>query len=197
MAEFYADDRARESRLAAIRARRGTAEREAHIAEIAEQKQKAVAKKKSTGTTVRKTREISDQYHGHPWDEWDQMRDVGLDLIKERAAKGEFVTLTQLWEGAVDKLGKPLGNSHFQLPALLEHIALKGLDETGLLVTAVVTYQDGEPTPGPGLFALAASKGLIPEADAPKDLKTWTMTENQRAFWQQQVDAVFAKFASS
>lgn len=197
MAEFYADDRARESRLAAIRARRGTPERDAKIAEIAEQKQKAAVKKKAASTTVKKTRENSDQYHGHSWDEWDQMRDAGLELIKQHAAKREFVTYTQLWGHTVEKLGKELGNSYFQLPALLEHITVKGFDETELMVSALVSTADGpDPSPGSGMFALAVSKGLLPEADAPQGGKDWVMTESQRVFWQQQVDALFAKFAS-
>ena len=200
MPTYYADDRARENRLAAIRARRGTADREAFIAEIAEKKQQdkqAAAKRKSSAASERKTRENSEQYHGHSWDEWDLMRDKGLAFITERAARREFTSATELWAHLVAELGKPLGNSHFQTPALLEHVGMKSLDESGLLASALVIDDPAAPSPGAGLFSLAAAKNLLPQADAPKSTKDFTMSEAQRAFWQSQVDALFAKFATS
>ncbi len=198
MAEFYAEDRNRERRLAEIRARRGTPEREARIAEISDQKaqaKQAATKRKSTsGSSARKTRENSTEYHGHSWDEWDAMRDAAFALVVERAAKREFTAYTDIWSHVVGVLGKELGNAYFQLPALLEHMTLKGLEDSELIVTALVTYEGDEPTPGPGFFAVAVQKGTIASFDAPAKGEVFRMTDEQRAFWQQQVDGLFAKY---
>ena len=195
MAEFFADDRARERRLAEIRSRRGSAEREAHIAEIAEKKQAAAKKKPSSKSTQKKTRENSTEYHGHSWDEWDQMRDVGLALIAERAAKREFVSYGAIWDRLVAELGKPLGNSHFQWPSLMEHMAEKSLADSQLIAAALVVDEDSDGSPGVGFFRLAAAKGLIPAEAAPEKGAEWAMSESQRQFWQQQVDGMFALHA--
>lgn len=199
MPEFYADDKARERRLAEIRARRGTAEREAHLAKIAEVKEKEKqdkAKRKTTSSSPRKTRENSTEFHGHTWDEWDAMVAAGLALVRERGAQRQLTTYTDVWGHLTSTLGKELGNAYFQIPALLEHMTIADGTDDGLIISALVQSDAPEPSPGAGFFSIAAAKGLFPAADAPKSAKDWTMTDTQRAFWQQQVDALFAKFGS-
>ncbi|MDP1795138.1 MAG: hypothetical protein Q8K63_13465 [Acidimicrobiales bacterium] len=197
MAEFYANDKTRERRLADIRARRGSADRDAHIAEIAERKQQAkkAAATRKAGPSARKTRENSSEYHGHSWDEWDRMRDAGLALITARAAQREYTSHTELWGHLTDELGKGLGNAHFQMPALLEHIALKGFDDIGLVVSALAVDDGAEPSPGIGFFRIAVDKKMLDESELPEGGKDWKMTDGQRAFFQSHAAAVFDKFA--
>lgn len=197
VAEFVSDDDARDRRLADIRARRGTPERQAKIA--AQEASKAQAKKKSQSSSLsgKKTPDNSPSFHGHPWPLWFSMRDAGYEHIIERALERETTTYKELWAAITAALGQDFGNTYFQTGDLLGSIATYAHDKDGVMPTALVMYEGTEEAnAGPGFFRLAASMGLLPEGVAPPTGEPWTgMTDAQRSFWEEQRDLVFAHFA--
>jgi hypothetical protein len=197
VADFIPDDEARDRRLAAIRARRGTPERAAHIAAL--QASKVASKKQSASSGGgRRTPENSDTYFGHPWPIWFSMRDAGYEHIIERARLGQTTTYTELWAAITATLGPDLGNRYWQMGHLLGAIAEHAHDKDGVMPTALVMNEgDGETNAGPGFFRLAADMGLLPEGVAPPAGEPWKeMTAAQRTFWEGQCDLVFARFAA-
>ena len=200
MADFIPDDEARDRRLAAIRARRGTPERlaaiEALMASKAKEKEKA-RKSPSTGGGARKTPENSDSYFGHSWPFWFAMRDAGNEHIIECARERRTTTYADLWAAITASLGEELGNRWWQMGPLLGAMGEAAHEKDGIMPTALVMAEgDGETNPGPGFFRLAADMGQFPEDQTPPKGEPWTkMTETQRRFWEEQRDLVFAKFA--
>ena len=187
---------AKEKRLAAIRARRGTPERLTEIAGIAERRREAQRRTKSSDG--RKTPENSTTFFGHTWAEWFRMRDAGYAFLCERASHRRMVSYREVWDAVGNALPFDIGPMYRQVPHLLRYISMYAVDEFGFLPTALVTY-DGDPDvgPGPGFFRLAGSLGLIPEADVPAEGEEWrAMTPNQRRFWTEQLEGTFGRFAN-
>jgi hypothetical protein len=81
------------------------------------------------------------------------------------------------------------------MPFLLRDLTNRQLEDTGLVLAAIAVTDDG--TPGPGFFRLAAQVGKLPAAQAPRESgdATWTMTDQQRAFWESQRDRLFSLHA--
>ena len=192
----HPEDR-REKRLAEIRARRGTPERLAKIAELELVQPRRKTPKPSVGH--RKTPENSSSFFGHPWPEWFEMRDAAFSFLCVCARERRLASYHEIWTTVGAKLGKDLGNHWRQLPHLLGHVSERSLEESGILATALVVYDPGDASsgPGPGFFSLAVSLGLLAPADGQQDAETWTMSDRQRTFWRQQVDAMFDRFAST
>jgi len=105
--------------------------------------------------------------------------------------------LTELWPAAELRLGVSLGNPWRQIPNLLGHISEQAHEDHGLLLSALVVEEGLAPQPGEGFFRLAAALGLLAERDSPAPSVPWQgMTHAQRAFWEEQVSAIFAHFAT-
>jgi hypothetical protein len=199
VSSYYPDDLARDRRLAAIRAKRGTPERLAQIEAMQQAKSRA-RKLKASASSGRKTPENSTDIYKHSWSEWFQMRDAGFECIGEFARRREPPSYGEIWSYINAHLGKDLGNPLRQLPNLLGYISECGYEQFKILPTALVLHQEGDqhPGPGPGFFRLAANMGLLPEDQAPPVGEEWTgMTDAQRAFWDASVEAVFNHFANS
>jgi hypothetical protein len=161
---------------------------------VAVASQPEARKSKST----RKTPETSPTYYGHPWSEWFAMRDAVLTYIGEKARSGKKTTYGELWSAIEARLGKDLGNPHYQLPSLLGYAATEGFEQTNLVVTALVIYEGRPEMPGDGFFKIAAEFGIFDEKDAPEDGREWTeMNPTQRSFWEQQVRDLFALYSST
>lgn len=198
VAEFISDDEARDRRLEAIRARRGSPERMAQIQALQMAKAKESPKKGPSSGSGRKTPENSSAFFGHPWSLWFAMRDAGYEHIIERARDRKTTTYGELWVAVTAKLGEDLGNPWRQIDHLLGSIGEVAYDKDGLMPTALVMYEGtGETNPGPGFFRLAANMGLFPGGDAPPVGEEWNeMTARQRTFWEDQRELVFAHAAS-
>lgn len=195
MAERKYDDEARD-RLAAIRARRGTPERQAHIEALQASKAQST-KKLTSATSGRKTPENSADFFGHPWPLWHSMVNEGYEHIINRARQRRTTTYKELWAAITAAVQQDLGNPYWQIGPLLGSISEYAYDKDGVMPTALVMYEGADETnAGPGFFRLAASMGLLPDGVAPPPGEPWKqMTDAQRRFWEEQRDLVFAQFA--
>ncbi len=212
MADEHPEDR-RAARLAAIRAQRGSEERERQIADLEARRAaepEPVQRARTTTTSYGggsgrssspprpkggSGKTAGTSFFGHPWSEWHQMVDAGHDHLVEHAGAGLLTTEAELWKHIGAELGLTLGDPKLPMPFLLRDITNRQLDDTGLVLTAVVVGDDE--TPSPGFFRLAAQVGTLQPAQAPAESTddTWTMTDQQAAFWRQQVGALFALHA--
>ena len=197
-ADFIPDDEARDRRLAAIRARRGSPERLARIEAMQAAKAPKPASPSASTGTGKKTPENSSSFFGHPWPEWFAMRDAGYEHLVERARERRMTTYGELWDAVAEKVGVDLGNPWRQIDHLLGYIGEAAYEKDGVTPTALVTYPgDGDVGPGPGYFQLAVSLGLFPARDAPSKPSAWKeMTDGQRQFWETQRDLMFERFAA-
>jgi hypothetical protein len=193
---FVPADEVRLRRIAEIRGRRGSAERVAHIGQLAEEKAKP---KKSAGAgSGRKSPDNSSEMYGHPWAVWFQMRDAGLEFLDQSAALEKKVTYGEVWDAITSQVGDQAGVAWRQLPHLLGFIGAKGYEQSGFIPTSLVVYQDDYARPGPGFFRLAVELGALNAEDAPTEGDRWTtMTEVQQQFWEAQMQGMFAKAAAS
>ena len=192
---FYPDEEETRARLERIRAKRGSPER---LAQIAAQKAEESRKHRlrAAAASGRKTPENSTEMFGHSWPFWFQMRDTSLEIIGSFARRRSYVTYGQLWDTLIARLGNEVGDSWRQLPILLGHVCDEYHEKVGALPTAIVISQ-GETHPEAGFFRMAASHGYLNEADAPPAGEVWNqMTENQKAFWKAQVQAVYEHFSN-
>lgn len=178
-----------------IRAQRGSAERAEQIARI-EADKVAAKKRKSSGSSGRKTPENSTEIFGHAWPVWFQLRDLALEELEACAAQGRTTTYVELWEHLSKAIDTPMGNPWLPLPNLLALVAAKAYADYQLLPTALVSKAEGD-GPDVTFFRTAATLGALPAADAPATVKGWTITEAQQAFWQANLDGLHAKFASA
>lgn len=194
MTSHYPDEDETRSRLAKIRAQRGSPERLAQL-EALRAAEAQEARRIASSRSGRMTPENSVSYFGHPWSYWFSMRDAGMKHIAETSHRSRLTTYADLWKGVVSEVGEEAGDPWRQLPMLLGYISDEHHDAVGAIPTAVVVYDLADGHPGPGFFRLAAHYGLLPGADAPSLGEDWTqMTDRQQIFWDQQVTQVFAHF---
>lgn len=92
-------------------------------------------------------------------------------------------------------LGNDPGNRHRKLPNLLGYVGESSLEEYGLVATALVVYDEGEPIPGPGFFRLAGALDLVAATVVPEEGQPWRMTAEQEQFWRSHVTAMHDRFA--
>ena len=188
---------ARARRLAEIRSRRGSPERLAKIAELEADKARRSRPKSKSAPSGRKSPSNSVDMFGHPWQEWFAMRDAAYEFLRRCARDRSTTASGDVWHAVSEALGTDLGSHWRKLPHLLGHVSEHSHAESGVLASALVISvpDDQESGPGAGFFRVAASLGLIDRPDAPAAGTEWVMTEAQRGFWREQVDAVFAKFS--
>jgi hypothetical protein len=194
---FYEQpDDARARRLAGIRALRGTPERLQRIADLALDKTRS--KSRSTSSkSGRKTPENSAAMFGHPWPLWFQMRDAAFEYMCQCARDKRMTTYAELWDSVSATTGEDLGAKWRQLPILLGHVAEHSFAELHLIPSALVVAHEGDTEPGVGFFGIAAELGALPPSDAPEGGTAWTMTDTQRAYWQQTVTGMYDRFADT
>ena len=143
----------------------------------------------------RKTPENSDSYFDHTWPEWFEMRDAGIAFVSDVAREGRKTRYGELWKDIRNRLGRDIGSHIYQLPMLLEYMSVDFYEETGLILTALVEYAEGEEMPGDGFFRLAGMVGAIPKEQVPEFGTEWVaMTPEQEAFWKSQVEGLFEYF---
>jgi hypothetical protein len=210
MAPTDPEDR-RAARLAAVRAERGTEARAREIADL-ENRREIAPPPKSGEVRVRSTvpgarprppargsrprtpsgKTAGTSFFGHPWSEWHQMVDTGLDHLADNAEGGATVTELELWRHVGDTLDLKLGDPRLPMPFLLRDITNRQFEDTGLVAAALVVTEDG--TPSPDFFRLAVQLGKLPPVQAPRESgdADWTMNERQESFWRSQLDGLFA-----
>jgi hypothetical protein len=203
----------RARRLAEIRAQRGTEDRARQIADLEARKAyepepvartRATTSSGSSGSTRSSSsrpkrssgKTAGTSFFGHPWSEWHQMVDTGVDHLAEHAEAQSTTTPDALWKHIGAEMALTLGDPRLPMPFLLRDITNRQLDDTGLLLSALVVTDDG--TPEPAFFRLAAQLDKLPAAQAPResDDATWTMTERQEAFWRQQVERLYETYGA-
>jgi hypothetical protein len=195
MDPYSIDEEARDRRLAAIRAQRGTPERQAFIEQLALEKAR-IQREARVSSSGKKTPENSSDMYGHPWAEWFEMRDTGLDLIATAARDRGLTNYSDLWDGIGKALDRDLGNSWRQMPNLLGYISDHAYSQFKIIPTALVVEKEGDPHPGAGFFRLAAIMGVMLESDVPAVGESWTeMTDRQQAFWDASKEAVYDHYA--
>jgi hypothetical protein len=102
-----------------------------------------------------------------------------------------------MWMAIAAAMERDIGGFRLQMPNLLRRLAEQSLEEIGLVLTALVVYDDRPEYPGGGLFQLAVREGLLPEGEEHvlgPGLKG--LTSAQRRFWEHQVAALFDFFES-
>src|ERR1035437_5464912 len=114
----------------------------------------------------RRTPENTETYYGHPWPEWLQMEEIGRQYIVEKARRRQTTKYGEMWAAIESAMGQDIGQFRLQMPNLLRRLAETSLDEFGLVVTALVVYDQLPEYPGEGLFQLAVREGLLPEREA-------------------------------
>jgi hypothetical protein len=176
-----------------IRALRGTAERAEQIAAI--EAAKAAAKKRpASGASAKKTPENSTHMFGHTWDDWFRLQDLALARLEAVAAERSTTTSADLWTHLGAELGQDLGPPRLQVPNLLASVSERSVAAHGLDATAlVVSAETGEPDSG--FFRTAARSGAAVSFQAPPKGETWTMTDEQRTYWRQQVGQLHERLA--
>ncbi len=184
----------RAQRLAAIRAERGTEERERQIAELEAAKAKPKPRTRSA-TAPRKSPETSPTFFGYPWSEWFEMRDAGRACLADRAADGGLITSGELWASIEARVGRDLGSPHLPLPRLLKDIAEVTIKDGDPNPTALVVQREGDEEPGAGFFRDAVALHELPAVEDPPKGEEWVMSEAQRAYWQKQVSDLHAPAA--
>jgi hypothetical protein len=124
--------------------------------------------------------------------EWDELEDAGLRFLEERARLGRLTSYTEMNTNLAGRTG--LHGFNFAEQAdraamgyLLGRIAEHAYPSFGFLISALVTYLDGNDA-GPGFFALAQRMRLLP----PK-----ASAAEKEAFWIAQVNKAFGRFTST
>lgn len=188
----------RERRKAEAKAQRGSPERLAQIAELEAARAKAKAKPRAKKVSGGKTPENSTEMFGHPWPEWFAMRDAARAHLEATARAKGLTTYGEVWAAIEQALGKELGNRHLALPRLLGFVTDEEEAGSKMLPTSLIVAE-GKEGAGPevGFFRLAASLGELDESESPPKGEDWTMSEGQRAFWQQSVQAMYARHADT
>jgi hypothetical protein len=120
------------------------------------------------------------------------MVDVAHDHLVDQASERSTTTEEALWKHVGAELGLDLGDRRLPMPFLLRDLTNRQLEDTGLVLAAIAVTDDG--TPSPGFFRLAAQVGKLPATRAPREGgdDTWVMDDQQRAFWEDQRDRLFA-----
>ncbi len=187
------DRRAR--RLAEVRARRGTEEREQQIADLAAAKAKPKPRARAKAAP-RKSPETSATFFGYPWPEWFEMRDAGRAALVACAAERRVVTYGELWTAIGARVGRQLGTPHLPLPRLLKDIAEVSIKDGEPNPTALVVQKDGDQEPGAGFFRDAVALHELPAVEEPAKGEDWVMTDAQRDYWTKQVAALHEHHAT-
>jgi hypothetical protein len=194
VAYFPDEDRTRR-RLADLRAGRDSPVRQAQIAALVAT---ASAKSVSIGSgSGRRTPENSTTYFGHSWDMWYRMRDAGIAHLEECARQKVKTTYGEVWSSVGVQVGEDIGSPYRQVRQLMGHIAARSRETGDAILTALVVHEKGDDNPGRGFFTLAARWGLLAPEDVPETSDDGTgMTPRQRAFWEEQVQAVYLHYAT-
>jgi hypothetical protein len=193
---YYPDEERTRKRLSELRADRNSPVRQAQIAALTA-KETAKARAKASGNG-RKTPQNSTTYFGHSWDLWHRMRDAGIAHIEECARRRTKTTYAETWSSVGARVGEDIGHPYRQIGHLMGHIAVQAHETTNdAILTALVVHEAGDDNPGPGFFRLAGSWGLLAAEDTPDKGGNGTeMTPGQRAFWEEQIDAVYRRYAT-
>ena len=192
----------RAERLAAIRAQRGTQDREREIAELASRRRidpppPSGAVRTRRTTSAPRPRRTAGQtaatgFFGHPWPEWHAMVDTARDLLIEHAEAGATLTEGELWRHVGDTLDLRLEDPTLPMPFLLRDVTNRDVELSGVLLSALAVTDEG--VPAPAFFRLAAQHGKLPTAQAPRESADpgWSISERQEEFWRRHLAAVFA-----
>jgi hypothetical protein len=104
-------------------------------------------------------------YFGREESDWDQLEDIGLRFLIERARLQRVTSYTEMNQALAQRTG--LRSFDFDLESdraamgyLLGRVSDHEYPQTGLLITALVHYLDANDA-GAGFYKLARSKGLI------------------------------------
>ena len=120
---------------------------------------------------------VNELAYGRPESEWDELEDACLEFLVERARAG-LTDYTDLNRELVRRTGLAAFDfgqaaDRAALGHLLGLVADRTFADSGLLISALVTYRHGD-SPAAGFFSLAAEHGLIPAAATPFE---------REAFW--------------
>jgi hypothetical protein len=128
--------------------------------------------------------------HGRDDAEWNGLVDAGLVFLVERARLRKMTSYTEFNATLTRRTGaRPFDfeqdGERRAMGALLETIGERNRPETGVMITAVVSYL-GQNDAGPGFYAYAQRIGFLRErASADERLE----------FWANQVRAVHDHYA--
>ena len=129
--------------------------------------------------------------YGRDEDEWATLTDEAKDFLIDCARRRGLTTYSDLNRELVERTG--FAAFDFSQPAdraamghLLGRVVESASQETGLMLSALVTYIDANDA-GPGFYSLAADLGLLPR----KATKT-----QQETFWTGQVSKIYDHYTN-
>jgi hypothetical protein len=126
---------------------------------------------------------------GRDDDEWHRLAETGESFLIEQARLGRTTSYTELNTILQQRMGFPgfdfgLQSERAAMGHLLGLIVERNFPETGLMISALVTYVDGNDAGG-GFYRLAADRGLItPSPSKPQ----------REAFWIGQLNSLYAHY---
>lgn len=129
---------------------------------------------------------------GREDDEWDKLIDAGHAFLIERARLKEFTHYTELNTVLATRTGvRAFDFSQDRDRAGMGHllwlIVERDVHKTGLMLSALVRYRDGNDA-GTGFYKYATELGLLPPNAGPHE---------RERFWLGQVDAIHRHYANS
>src|SRR3954449_12524830 len=103
--------------------------------------------------------------YGRDQAEWDQLLKAGLEFLVQRARLQKLSSYTEMNATLARRTGaRPFDfeqdGERRAMGALLEAIGERNLPETGVMITALVSYL-GENDAGPGFYAYAQRIGFL------------------------------------
>ncbi|MFJ3643337.1 hypothetical protein ACIPRD_26775 [Streptomyces sp. NPDC090108] len=116
--------------------------------------------------------------YGRSDDAWEQLTDVGLKFLIERARLRKVTTYTEVNSVLVRRTGLPgfdfeHADERAAMGYLLGLIVDQDYPKSGLMISALVHYL-GANDAGPGFYTLAQRRDLLPKgASATARLKFW------------------------
>ena len=129
--------------------------------------------------------------YGRDEGEWATLTDETKDFLIDCAQRRDLTTYSDLNRELVERTG--LAAFDFSQPtdrAAMGHLLFRVVDsafqETGLMLSALVTYIDANDA-GPGFYSLAADLGLLPRKASKAQ---------QEVFWTGQVSKIFDHYES-
>lgn len=125
---------------------------------------------------------------GYTDDEWEVAIDTGYRILQGVAARQSMIDYTDLCSDIRTACGVEFVPGEFALPHLLGAISSRSLAERTVAITALVVYRSGpnKGDPGPGLYALAKEKGLLPKDATDRQKESFLVDHVKRSYetWQ-------------
>jgi hypothetical protein len=121
---------------------------------------------------------------GYTDEEWDAAIEAGYRILQAVAARQAMIDYTDFCTEVRAACDVEFVPGEFALPHLLGAISSRSLADHDVAITSLVVYRSGnrKGDPGPGLFALAKEKGLLPSDATDRQKDAFVIEHVKRAY---------------